>query len=116
MRACCLLTDAGFAIVAFPVGIPLLFAVILWSNRKAISSRDASLPCPTELKHIAILFEHYDTSAMYWELAESVRRLLLSSVVGKSSQLHHVDRSRQARLILAFMGLVRVPLTSFHGQ
>ena len=74
-------TWATCAIIIFPVGIPFVFSLILWSNRKAISSRDASQPCPVDLKHIAILFEHYDTSAMYWEVVESVRRLLLSSVV-----------------------------------
>jgi hypothetical protein len=71
---------AACAIVLFPLGIPFGFLVVLWSNRKAISSRDASQPCPPDLKHIAILFGHYDTSAMYWEVVESVR-LLLSSVV-----------------------------------
>ena len=79
---------ASIAVIIFPVGIPMVFFVVLWSNRKKISTRDLSRPCPVDLRHIAILFEHYNTSAMYWEVVESVRRLLLSSVIcfmGQSS-------------------------------
>ena len=72
---------AIFSLFAIPIGIPLCFFSVLWVNRQAISSRDASQPCPPELNHIAIIFRDYTNESMYWEVVESVRRLLLSSVV-----------------------------------
>lgn len=74
---------ASVSIAIFPIGIPLGFLAVIYSNRQAISCRDISQPCPPELKHIAILFEHYrnGSTSIYWEVIESVRRLLLSSVV-----------------------------------
>ena len=79
---------ASISIAIFPIGIPLAFWTILRINRKAISSRDVTKLCPPELRHISMLFEYYGTENMYWEVIESTRRLLLSSVVvfmGKSS-------------------------------
>jgi hypothetical protein len=72
---------ATCTIAIYPVGIPLMFFVVLRSNRKVISSRDDSLPCPAEVKHISMLFNSYTSKSMYWEVVESVRRLLLSSLV-----------------------------------
>lgn len=98
---------AACAITVYPVGIPLGFLAVLYKNRTAISSRDISKPCPLELRHIAILFEHYTngTTSLYWEVVECVRRLLLSSVVvfmgGTSSA-----RTTWGALIAIFFAIV----------
>ena len=65
----------------YPVGVPCLFLSVLWTHRKLITGRDPSLPCPQELRHIAILFKYYSNDAYYWEVVECVRRLMLSSVI-----------------------------------
>ena len=65
----------------YPVGVPCLFFSVLWTHHKLITGRDPSLPCPQELRHIAILFKYYSNDAYYWEVVECVRRLMLSSVI-----------------------------------
>ena len=79
---------SAFFIAVYPIGIPLGFFLVLRANRTRISSRDTSKPCPPELAHIAVLFAAYSQGNMYWEIVESVRRLLLSSALvfmGRSS-------------------------------
>jgi hypothetical protein len=73
---------ASLCILVFPIGIPAMFAVLVWKHREAIVDRDLSKPCPPEIRHISILFIHYSNGAtVYWECVESVRRLMLSSVI-----------------------------------
>jgi hypothetical protein len=48
------------------------------------------------------LFEHYDTSAIYWEVVESVRRLLLSSVIVFMGQTSSARTTYGALLAIIF--------------
>ena len=81
---------SSLMLLVFPIGIPLMFAALVWKHRAAIVDCDRSKPCPAEIRHISILFVHYSNGAsVYWESAECIRRLLLSSVIiftGKSSE------------------------------
>ena len=73
-----------------PIGIPLLYFIMLRNNRTKI--------CPSEglteeemirtrkddesLAHIRPLFESFRPSAMYFEVIDAVRRIVLSATIG----------------------------------
>jgi hypothetical protein len=78
---------AAVMIIIYPLGIPALYAWLLWSNRHKLSSkndlsvriinrhRDASLR-PTR-----ILWKTYTPKMYYWEVVECMRRLLLTGAI-----------------------------------
>ena len=78
----------GIMIAVFPVGIPALFAVLLFREREAISARDPDKKPPYRTRHISFLFASYRPDKYNAEIRECVRRLLLSSLlvfVGRTS-------------------------------
>mmetsp|Transcript_86908 Transcript_86908/g.168344 ORF Transcript_86908/g.168344 Transcript_86908/m.168344 type:complete len:312 (-) Transcript_86908:193-1128(-) len=73
-------------IIVYPVGIPFMYAVLLWSNRAVLSDqasldREAKVGYPT-VGHLKFLFEAYSPEYYFFEVLECVRRLLLASVIG----------------------------------
>eukprot|EP00966_Prymnesium_polylepis_P104593 2422789-Prymnesium_polylepis.2 len=58
----------------WPVGIPFLYAVLLWSCRAALSAH-----VPTRLSRAtAFLWSDYSTQAFWWEPLEMCRKLVLT--------------------------------------
>lgn len=71
-------------IVVYPIGVPLLFFVMLYSNRAAIISWGNSLDAvPKELVYIEWMFHDYrgHQPRLYGEVFDVVRRIILCSVV-----------------------------------
>ncbi|CAM9199838.1 unnamed protein product, partial [Laminaria digitata] len=69
---------AAIMIAVYPVGIPLLYAVLLYRHRVALSDARA---CKTAAKPIAHLWAPYRPNAFYYEVIECGRRIVLTGVV-----------------------------------
>ena len=66
-------TLAWFAIFIYPVGVPLLIAVVLYRGRKAIATgRSTQISRSTRFLH-----DNLKKSYFWWEIAEVLRRFLL---------------------------------------
>ena len=73
---------AAFMLVAYPLGIPTLFALLLFRNRKALV--DTSLRNDTRdllQQSTSNLWKPYKPSAFYYEVVECGRRVILTGVV-----------------------------------
>ena len=73
-------------ILVYPVGIPSMFAVLLWSERRILRSesemaREKAAGFP-RVGHLKFLFESYEPGSYFFETIECARRLLLASVIG----------------------------------
>ena len=70
-------------ILVYPVGIPLHYATLLWSNREALQSGDAEA---VERTHLSFLVGSYTKENFWFEVLESVKRILLGSIIGIVSE------------------------------
>jgi hypothetical protein len=90
----------GFAwaiasILVYPIGIPAYYFYVLYTSREMIQNRDnltSLLPSTssdeqsadnvtTHLQSILLLFEAYEPKYWYWEVVETMRRLMLTGVL-----------------------------------
>ena len=69
---------AGFMVLVYPVGIPLLYAVLLFQRRDVLAHAGAD---KSEAQPIAGLWEAYRPERFYYEVIECGRRILLTGVV-----------------------------------
>ncbi|CAN0186921.1 unnamed protein product, partial [Scytosiphon promiscuus] len=69
---------AGFMLFVYPVGIPLLYAALLFQRRDVLAHADAD---KTVAQPIAGLWEAYRPERFYYEVIECGRRILLTGVV-----------------------------------
>ncbi|CAM9486398.1 unnamed protein product [Discosporangium mesarthrocarpum] len=82
---------ASWMILVYPIGIPVMYAVLLYRKRKLIYSKDvygegpAANPDYTtrrlqdrRITHIAPLWEAYRPKRYYYEVVECMRRILLT--------------------------------------
>ena len=69
---------AGIMVFVYPVGIPLLYAVLLFQRRDVLADADAD---KTIAQPIAGLWEPYRPERFYYEVIECGRRFLLTGVV-----------------------------------
>lgn len=65
---------AGVMIVVYPVGIPLLYAVLLFQHRRVLADETAA-------ESIASLWEAYRPERFYYEVVECGRRIMLTGVI-----------------------------------
>ena len=72
-------TYAVAMILVYPVGIPLHYATLLWSNREALQSGDAEA---VERTHLSFLVGSYTEDFYWFEVLECTRRILLGSIIG----------------------------------
>ena len=77
-------------IIIYPIGIPLLYFVLLWEHRRVLSNEEkmkeeAEDHFPTT-GHILFLVEAYKYECYWFELLECVRRLLLAAIIGIVSE------------------------------
>ncbi|CAM9295499.1 unnamed protein product, partial [Ascophyllum nodosum] len=74
---------AGFMILVYPVGIPVVFAWALFTNRDGIKSLEGITTrswVPPELEAIKDLWAPYKRSRYYYEVIECGRRIALTSL------------------------------------
>lgn len=69
---------AGIMLAVYPVGIPLLYAVLLFRRRHVLADAGAD---KTEAQSISGLWEPYRSERFYYEVVECGRRVLLTGVV-----------------------------------
>ncbi len=69
---------AGLLIALYPVGIPLLFAVLLYRHRDVLAVSRAN---KTKAQSIASLWAPYRPNRFYSEVIECARRIMLTGVV-----------------------------------
>lgn len=75
------------SIFVYPVGVPLYYYYVLHSARqdiKSLSERSSTIDLQAlsiRLKPIQMLFEFYEPKLWYWEVVETVHRLLLTGVL-----------------------------------
>ncbi|CAN0280989.1 unnamed protein product, partial [Scytosiphon promiscuus] len=69
---------AGLMILVYPVGIPLLYAVLLYQHRDVLSDAHAD---KTAAQSISSLWESYRPERFYYEVVECGRRIMLTGVV-----------------------------------
>ena len=70
---------AGVMIMVYPLGIPALFALLLFENRRVLLNRDLRENAPS-VKAISDLWKPYKPSRFYYEIIECARRLVLTTV------------------------------------
>ncbi|CAN0093617.1 unnamed protein product [Ectocarpus sp. 4 AP-2014] len=69
---------AGIMVFVYPVGIPLLYAVLLFQRRHVLSDAGAD---KAVAQSISGLWEPYRPERFYYEVVECVRRVMLTGVV-----------------------------------
>jgi hypothetical protein len=78
---------AGFMVIIYPLGIPALYAWLLWRNRHKLSSQAESSVhmfsrhTDDTLRSTRFLWKSYTPNMYYWEVIECVRRLLLTGAI-----------------------------------
>jgi hypothetical protein len=78
---------AGVMVIVYPLGIPALYAWLLWRSRHKLSSKnDASVrmlhrDTDPSLRPTRFLWKSYTARMYYWEVIESMRRLLLTGAI-----------------------------------
>ena len=76
------MTYAGFMILVYPVGIPAVFAWVLYVNREGIKSVEGTNKSliPPETEAIKDLWAPYKRSRYYYEIIECGRRIALTGL------------------------------------
>jgi hypothetical protein len=80
------------SIFVYPVGIPLYYFYVLYSarhdikSRETISSEGAKWSRNAHLQSIKLLFEFYQPHLWYWEVIETIYRILITGVLVVVSQ------------------------------
>lgn len=69
---------AGLMVLVYPIGIPLLYAVLLFERRDVLARADAD---KTSAQSISGLWEPYTPDRFYYEVVECGRRVMLTGVV-----------------------------------
>ena len=69
---------AGIMVFVYPLGIPLLYAILLFQRRDILADGDAD---KTAAQSIAGLWEAYRPERFYYEVVECGRRIMLTGVV-----------------------------------
>jgi hypothetical protein len=78
---------AAFMVIIYPLGIPALYALLLWNNRHKLSSNnESSVRMLNRHKDISLrptrfLWKSYTARMYYWEVVECMRRLLLTGAI-----------------------------------
>ncbi|KAL1525655.1 hypothetical protein AB1Y20_020505 [Prymnesium parvum] len=106
---------AFVAVLVWPIGVPLLYAVLLWHSRRAIKSG-----VPTTLSRATrFLSADYKPFAFWWEPLEMCRKLALTGWVLFVEEEHEQARVLVALIVsISFLALrmnVRPTLRPEHG-
>lgn len=74
---------AGIMIFVYPVGIPLLYAYLLYKNRRVLgsASNEVTRETSSQVQSMPDLWAPYKPGRFYHEVIECLRRMLLTGVV-----------------------------------
>ena len=87
-------TTAFVMMACWPIGVPILYMVLLVASRRAIRS---GVPTPLS-RAVAFMTNDYERSAFFWEPIEMCRKLTLTGFV-----LLIGEQSEQARVLVALL-------------
>ena len=77
---------AVLGILLYTVGVPLMYALLLWKHRAILGDADATeaeeAAKSPSTGHLKFLTQSYSAGYFWFEVVECVRRLLLGAVVG----------------------------------
>ena len=73
---------SGLMILIYPIGVPLLFAYLLFKKRERIKKPTEERETDEELLGMEFLFDNYKPQFWYFEIVVTVLRLLLTGVLG----------------------------------
>jgi hypothetical protein len=73
-------------ICVYPIGVPLLFFVVLWMNRHQLYDKADGEGQPSTLNarcydRYGMIYEQYEERFWYWEVVELIRKLMLTSII-----------------------------------
>ena len=101
-------------ICVYPIGINLLFLVLLLRNREAINPNRGSMAASIidrnsqpQIKYLSFIYRHYKPSCFMFELVESARRLLLGGVYIFFSNSDSVNGFISFVIALIFFFIIR---------
>lgn len=81
---------ALICVLIYPVGIPVYYFYLLYSAKNDISCRSNKMSADSlnHIKPIELLYESYEPDLWYWEVVETVHRLMLTGllvIIGRGS-------------------------------
>jgi len=71
---------AWYLSVLFPIGVPVLFFLILFAHKKRMFSDDKYVRRETRAE-IGFMYGHYKSRYWYWEVVDLLRKLLLTTIL-----------------------------------
>ena len=72
---------AGFAVLAFPLGIPVLFFILLWLHRNDLFEEGSDEPKEELRDELGFLYAGYRKQYWWWESVELFRKLALTGII-----------------------------------
>jgi hypothetical protein len=72
---------AGFAVLAFPLGIPILFFLLLWLHRNDLFEEGSDEPKEELRDELGFLYAGYRKQYWWWESVELFRKLALTGIL-----------------------------------
>ncbi|CAM9655567.1 unnamed protein product [Ectocarpus fasciculatus] len=72
---------AGFMILLYPIGIPVLYGVLLFRDREVLKQDKSDRDNSARVKSTSELWQPYKPSVFYYEVIECGRRVMLTGVV-----------------------------------
>ena len=74
---------AIFMFFVYPIGVPILYFCLLYSIRNIISesNKEKSFKSSHKITPFKFLFDSYTSEYWYWEVIETIRRLLLTGIL-----------------------------------
>ncbi|CAN0122023.1 unnamed protein product [Ectocarpus sp. 6 AP-2014] len=72
---------AGFMILLYPLGIPMLYSIMLFRDREVLKKDKADRDDSARVKSTSELWQPYKPSVFYYEVIECGRRILLTGIV-----------------------------------
>lgn len=75
------ITYAVFMVLLYPLGIPTLYATLLFRNRNVLNDETVRREQVSGVKSISDLWKPYKPTRFYYEVVECARRILLTGVL-----------------------------------
>jgi hypothetical protein len=100
-------------VLLYPIGVPLIYFLVLWRHRDDIMSRkEATFTAQgkARIEPLSFIFSSYEPQYWYWEVIETFRRLLLTGV------LVAWDSPNSAIVLGLVITLIFVKLNGYYGQ
>jgi hypothetical protein len=72
---------AGFAVLAFPIGVPVFFFLLLWLHRGDLFEEGSDQPKAELEDELGFLYAGYRKQYWWWECVELFRKLALTGIL-----------------------------------